>query len=118
MKKQHITLPLLVVAATALSACAPVPAPNPNRPGAPSDASIDSDAPVPAPTVDSTSKLPVAHPDPQNRPNMVVSPYRPYNVIDVKGYRSGDVVGDPSTAKVNSATGKLDLSTSKHFRLP
>lgn len=49
---------------------------------------------------------------------MVVSPYRPYNIIDVKGYRRGDIVGDPSTAKVNPATGQPDLSTSKHFRIP
>jgi|TARA_B110000483_G_C17963610_1_gene453060 hypothetical protein len=49
---------------------------------------------------------------------MVVSPFRPYNIIDVKGYRSGDIVGDPSTAKVNATTGKLDTNTSKRFRIP
>ena len=73
---------------------------------------------VPAPMVESRSKVPTCHPDPQGRSNMVVSPYRPYNIIDVKGYRSGDIVGDPSTAKVNPATGKLDTNTSKHFRIP
>lgn len=49
---------------------------------------------------------------------MVVSPYRPYNVIDITGYRSGDIVGDPSTAAVNSTTGKRDANTIKHFRIP
>jgi hypothetical protein len=49
---------------------------------------------------------------------MVVSPFRPYNIIDVKGYRSGDIVGAPSTAKVNATTGKLDTNTSKRFRIP
>lgn len=74
-------------------------------------------AEVPAPSID-TKKIPLAHPDPQGRANMVVSPYRPYNVIDVKGYRSGNIVGDPSTAKVDPATGKLNPNTAKFFRLP
>ena len=33
---------------------------------------------------------------------MVVSPFRPYNIIDVTGYSRGDIVGDPSTALINS----------------
>ena len=91
-----------------LASCADVP--TPTNPGA-------SGAEVPAPRINA-AKVPVAHPDPQGRRNMVVSPYRPYNVIDVKGYRSGDIVGDPSTAKVNSATGQLDSTSAKYFRVP
>ena len=49
---------------------------------------------------------------------MVVSPYRPYNIIDVSGYRSGDIVGDPSTAIVNPRTGRRDPNSAKYFRIP
>ena len=63
-------------------------------------------------------KIPLGHPDPRGRTNMVVSPFRPYNIIDISGYRSGDIVGDPSTAKVNPATGRRDSNTVKHFRIP
>ncbi len=120
MKTQHITL--LTITAAALASCAPYPAPNPNNPNSPgftSQSPASTAGPeVPAPRVETQGKVPVGHPDPQGRANMVVSPYRPYNVIDVKGYRSGDIVGDPSTAKVNPSTGKLDTKTSKHFRIP
>ncbi|MFK7911297.1 MAG: hypothetical protein AB8F34_11955 [Akkermansiaceae bacterium] len=88
-----------------LASCADVP-----TPGA-------TGSEVPAPSVD-VANVPVGHPDPQGRANMVVSPYRPYNVIDVKGYRSGEIVGDPSTAKVNPTTGKYDSSSAKYFRVP
>lgn len=63
-------------------------------------------------------KIPIGHPDPRGRNNMVVSPFRPYNIIDISGYRSGDIVGDPSTAKVNPTTGRRDSNTVKHFRIP
>jgi hypothetical protein len=65
-----------------------------------------------------TINAPTGHPDPKGRANMVVSPYRPYNIIDVKGYRSGDIVGDPSTAIVNPSTGRREASTAKYFRIP
>ncbi len=101
---------ILTASAAALASCAPAPAPygqgNTPTPGAS------------APAAESNISVPIGHPDPQNRPNMVVSPYRPYNIIDVKGYKSGEIVGDPSTAKVNPSTGRPDLSTSKHFRIP
>ncbi len=112
MKTQHITL--LTIAAAALASCVPTPAPNPNALGFTQAPGSE----VPAPKVASQRRVPMGHPDPQGRPNMVVSPFRPYNIIDVKGYRSGDIVGDPSTAKVNATTGKLDTNTSKRFRIP
>lgn len=65
-----------------------------------------------------TANAPLAAPHPEGKKNLVVSPYRPYNVIDVKGYKSGDIVGDPSTASVNPKTGKLDARTARHFRIP
>jgi hypothetical protein len=63
-------------------------------------------------------KIPLGHPDPQGRANMVMSPYRPYNIIDISGYHSGDIVGDPSTAIVNPRTGRRDPNSAKHFRIP
>jgi len=107
MKTKHIFL--LTATAAALVSCNPVGLTT-NTPTVGSD--------VPAPKVEGVAKVPLAHPTPDGKKDTVISPYRPYNVIDVKGYKSGDIVGDPSTAKVNPATGKLDLSTSKHFRIP
>lgn len=73
---------------------------------------------VPAPEVPDLNDIPVGRPDPTGRKNMVISPYRPYNLIDVKGYRSGDIAGDPSTARTDPKTGKIIESTSKYFRIP
>ncbi|MGB0991122.1 MAG: hypothetical protein ACPG32_01475 [Akkermansiaceae bacterium] len=98
--------------AIALIACSCVPTPGSDAPSSPASGGVH--APVP----EATKNYPVAHPHPEGKANYVVSPYRPYNVIDVKGYRSGDIVGDPSTAKVNPTTGKIDASTAKHFRIP
>jgi len=33
-------------------------------------------------------------------PNQVLSPYAPYNVIDVEGFRSGQLAKDPSNSKI------------------
>lgn len=105
---RFLCIPLAVLSAISLS-CAPTPSAN-------TDATTDDET-VPAPAVED-SNIPVGRPDPNGRKNMVISPYRPYNLIDVKGYRSGEVVGDPSTAKVDPTTGKLDARTAKFFRVP
>ena len=47
----------------------------------------------------------------------VISPYRPYNVIDVKGMKPGHLARDTSTAKRDKA-GKPITSTAKIFRIP
>jgi hypothetical protein len=73
---------------------------------------------VPAPEVAELSKIPVGRPDPKGNPKMIISPYRPYNLIDITGSRSGQIVGDPSTAKKDPKTGKIIESTSKYFRIP
>ena len=69
-----------------------------------------------------TKVLPIAKPvldeNGQPRKNLFISPYKPYNPIDTKGYKSGDVVGDPSTAGISKKTGKPVLSSSKGFRIP
>lgn len=33
-------------------------------------------------------------------PNEVISPYEPYNVIDVEGFRSGQLARDPSNKQI------------------
>ncbi len=114
MKTQHIAL--LTITAAVLAACVPSTS-SPDSTATPSSSSSRG-AEVPAPQVPGESKVPVGRRTPDGKTNMVISPFRPYNVIDVKGYRSGDIVGDPSTAQTNSATGKLNLNTSKHFRIP
>lgn len=35
-----------------------------------------------------------------SNPNQVLSPYAPYNVIDVTGFRSGQLARDPSNQKI------------------
>ncbi|WP_193213808.1 hypothetical protein [Luteolibacter marinus] len=35
-----------------------------------------------------------------NNPNQVISPYAPYNVIDVEGFKSGALAKDPSNGKI------------------
>lgn len=49
-------------------------------------------APAPRPT----------YPDarPTANPNQVISPYAPYNVIDVEGFKSGALAKDPSNGKI------------------
>lgn len=64
------------------------------------------------------SNVPVGRPTPDGKKDMVISPYRPYNVINVSGYQSGDIVGDPSTARIDPKTNKPIANTSKHFRIP
>ena len=66
--------------------------------------------------------LPVARPlldaNAQTVKNVFISPYPPHNPIDTSGYKSGDIVGDPSAARKSTKTGKPMLTTSKTFRLP
>ena len=62
-------------------------------------------------------KFPVAF-QYQNSTSQVISPYRPYNVINVKGLKTGHLARDPSTAKINRKTGKPNIATAKIFRIP
>jgi|AntRauTorckE6833_2_1112554.scaffolds.fasta_scaffold109998_1 hypothetical protein len=51
-------------------------------------------APAPAPR----QEYPVA--ERTDNPRQVISPYEPYNVIDVEGFRSGQLAKDPSNGKI------------------
>jgi hypothetical protein len=52
--------------------------------------------PVPAPTP--RPEYPTARRT--DNPNEVISPYAPYNVIDVEGFKSGQLAKDPSNKKI------------------
>jgi len=117
MKIFHISI--LAVTAAAFAACAPYPPLSGQASSGDAQAQAPASDEVPAPAVEnSSSNVPLGRPSPDGKTNTVISPYRPYNLIDVTGYKSGDIVGDPSTAQVDPATGKVNLSTAKHFRLP
>ena len=59
---------------------------------------------------------PVAH-QYQSSMTQVISPYKPHNVIDVKGLKPGHLARDPSTAKRDKA-GNSVISTAKIFLIP
>ncbi|MES2982939.1 MAG: hypothetical protein V4727_11545 [Verrucomicrobiota bacterium] len=68
--------------------------PQPDRPY-PGDRRYDEPV-VPQPTP--RDQYPVA--ERTSNPNHVISPYAPYNVINVEGFRSGQLAKDPSNQKV------------------
>ncbi len=71
----------------------------PNQPGPTADTPpADSGTPAPAPDGPRQEEYPVAKPT--HNPDQVISPYEPYNVIDVSGYHSGQMVRDPSNRKI------------------
>lgn len=105
MTTRYVPFFLLIASATSMMfSCAP--------------SSGTDGATVPAPTVVNLDKIPVAKPDPNGRKNLVISPYRPYNLIDITGFKKGGFAGDPSTATIDSKTGKPIPGTAKMFRLP
>jgi len=61
------------------------------------------------------SSIPKAFP---HEPGFVISPYKPYNVLEVKHLRPGNAAYDPTTAKVDPKTGKPDMATAKIFIVP
>jgi hypothetical protein len=64
-----------------------------------------------------TSGYPLATPI-EGKPGQVISPYKPHNVIDVRGYRSGQLARDPSTAPIDKETGKSDINQARIFEIP
>lgn len=52
----------------------------------------------PIETVPPRDQYPVA--ERTDNPNRVLSPYAPYNVIDVEGFRPGQLAKDPSNGKI------------------
>ena len=80
------------------------------------------DAPVEPPVAKKkkpkkTSKYPLATPI-AGTTKQVISPFKPHNVIDVTGYRTGQLARDPSTAPIDKTTDKPDISKAKIFEIP
>ena len=61
------------------------------------DPNIDPGEPT-APRQPTRTEYPVA--TPTTRPDQVLSPYAPYNVIDVEGFKTGQLAKDPSNGKI------------------
>jgi len=102
---------ILSIAATVfLAACTPPPdvppprfKPNPPYPpeivdpyAPPQDSTYTDPAPPPAPAI--PGEYPTARPT--ANPNEVTSPYEPYNIIDIEGFRPGQLARDPSNNKI------------------
>lgn len=98
---------LLATATVLLAACTPPPEvppprfkPNPPYPpeivDPPVDGGYSGQTSPPAPT--RPGEYPTARPT--ANPNEVISPYAPYNVIDVEGFRSGQLARDPSNNQI------------------
>ena len=83
---------------------------NSNNPNALNTTGISGGYPVAKPMVDPKTGQAVK--------DHYVSPFRPYNPIVAKGFKSGQLAGDPSTIKVDPKTGKPNKATMKVFKLP
>lgn len=75
---------------------APEPDPDSYQTEVPPPPDQPQPAPVPPPTA--TGGYPTARPT--ENPEQVISPYDPFNVIDVAGFKSGQLVRDPSNQKI------------------
>ncbi|MCW1885224.1 hypothetical protein OKA04_10835 [Luteolibacter flavescens] len=73
---------------------APPVAPRPTSPRINPDVDVPDSSPAPAPRP--------TYPDAKRtaNPAQVISPYAPYNVIDVEGFKSGQLAKDPSNGKI------------------
>lgn len=65
--------------------------------------------------VDFDDNYPVAF---YQKKGYVISPYKPHNIIDVRNMTPGHLARDPSTAEIDSKTGKPNMNTAKIFRIP
>ena len=102
---------LLAAATVFLAACMPPPEvppprfkPNPPFPpeivdpyAQPQENTLSETSPPPPPPT-----RPGEYPTAQRtaNPNQVISPYEPYNIIDVEGFRPGQLARDPSNNKI------------------
>ena len=111
----RMSKPILLFAAASafiLAACEPPPrvppprftpnppyAPQPVDPyGQPSDPYGQENQPPPPQEPLAPGEYPTARST--ANPNEVISPYEPYNVIDVEGFTSGQLARDPSNRKI------------------
>ncbi|MDP0491547.1 MAG: hypothetical protein Q7Q71_10890 [Verrucomicrobiota bacterium JB023] len=82
--------------------------------------------PITIPSITPTNESNYLTATPGVKPNTVISPYAPYNVINVEGFKSGQKAYDTSTIPIDPATGKPyvdasgqpDKSKAKIFIVP
>ncbi|MGJ8677915.1 MAG: hypothetical protein ACSHX0_10390 [Akkermansiaceae bacterium] len=98
---------LIAIAFVALTSCAE------NLPTGSSNTSATV-----SPTTKAMSKIPLGIRPESGSNDLIISPYKPYNLIDVKGFKSGQVVGDPSTISTDPKTGQAIPSSIQTFRIP
>jgi len=104
--KNPAAIALLAFSAAACAPPPPVPPPR-FRPNPPNPPEIVDDRrsgedpgdqhPRPSPP-DQPGQYPMARPT--ANPNEVISPFPPYNLIDVEGFRSGQLARDPSNKRI------------------
>ncbi len=106
------SLIFLLSGALGLASCTPpppVPPPNfrpnppypptPVQPGSPNyDISPPPEPQPEPPPPTATGGYPTAKPTAD--PNQVISPYEPYNVIDITGFKTGQLARDPVNKKI------------------
>jgi hypothetical protein len=105
------SLPILLVVTLGSVSCTPpepVPpprfmptppfAPEPVYPDEPQNDVSPPPPPSPQPPPTATGGYPTAQRT--ANPDQVLSPYEPYNVIDVAGFKSGQLARDPSNQKI------------------
>jgi len=108
-----LKLKLIASAAVVLGAvaCEPLPVypPNGPRPYPQGDPGYNNPRNLPPDYDPNPDRPPVERPptrdeypvaEKTDNPNQVLSPYAPYNVIDVEGFRSGQLAEDPSNGKI------------------
>jgi len=109
---QLARLSAVILFGSAISSCVVSP-PMPPPPGgwddsgpppsAPADDHPDTGASnpggsTPTPPATGQEEYPLAKPT--KNPDQVISPYEPYNVIDISGFHSGQLARDPSNRKI------------------
>jgi len=55
---------------------------------------------------------------PTDKKNLVISPFAPHNILDVKGMSPGNLAKDPTTAAIDPNTKKVISGSAKIFRIP
>jgi hypothetical protein len=70
----------------------------PSPDGQPQDGSTQTDPNMPPPAPTRPGEYPTARPT--AKADEVVSPYEPYNIINVEGYKSGQLVRDPHNKQI------------------
>jgi hypothetical protein len=89
--------PLIILVAAVLGSTSCIP-PEPVYPDEQQNDVSPPPPPSPQPPPTATGGYPTAQRT--ANPDQVLSPYEPYNVIDITGFKSGQLARDPSNQKI------------------